>query len=412
MDLLEFYISQLTKFRHLPMPNEICPDTESLADVCNLFINFTLVYTILALVFVVLFFFLRKISLEFFKYLFLAIISVLICFYLTDYAMNQLEDPIRYGIEWFVASYYFWCFFIISAFLICIFFPDIRKPIYIISFLVTLIFVFIFSYTGRGNFEQITPLAGGLFADLTWKMLNLSFNFKLIIFFACLTFFVIISGYVLVWVIEGAFKLNNKSSYFLSLVIFVGFIFLTLVSIPVGEYFNRKDVKAAKNYIDEIKAKADKYFFENGEYPKFIENMIPSNKSPKLLARQEFFTNDIKGTYYFSRKNKYCFIFQNPARNFGYYSLTSERGWRFDKSLDSYDNVFINLCDESNENYEDLISQHLGINSDEEILNKTIAETDQKLPENYSKKASEILEEKILEESKKDPSLVKRNNAR
>jgi len=234
------------------------------------------------------------------------------------------------------------------------------------------------------------------------------FSFKLICAFTILALLAGFIRFLEHWVKSGEFKFSYFSKTLHRLFLFSAMFFISALSIPLGEFYNEKDVKNARNYIDNIKKKVDKYYYENGEYPKFIEQFLPEGESPKLLERHEFFTYGVRGTYYFSRAEKYCFLFQNPNRDFGYYSLTSERDWRFSRNSDSYDNVFINLCDESMKSYESLISQHLGLGSDEDkLVDEATAAANASLPRKMSNQASQKLQEKILEESKNQPELKK-----
>ncbi len=387
------------------MPAEICAASGSIKTMCISTISFTLIFVIFAAI-VTMVVFSKKLTNNY-ALVISSLIRIAVCFFIADTALKQIAEPERYGIEWFTLSYYLWCFILFNIFLTLILLPSKTKFLLSATTIITIISIPVFAYTGRGHFEQITPLAGGLFGKISFDMLWLSFSFRLFLGLAAIA---IISGFVSLmayWVINGKFSFSGLKRNLILCSFFLLLLILPVTSIPLGEIYNNKDVADAKHYIDEVKLKVDRYYYENGEYPKFIDKMLPEKSSPKLLQRHEFFTYGIRGTYYFSRNDKYCFLFQNPAREFGYYSLTSERGWRLNKTGASYDDVFVNLCDESNKNFEDLISGHLGANPDDKLINDISIEAGAAVVPATSNTASQILEDKIIEGAKKDPSLLK-----
>lgn len=388
------------------MPGEICSGAETIAPMCYASVNFTLLYTVMAIVGMV-FLFRKKLTNRIALVIF-SLFSIFSCFVLADYTMRLIEQPSLYGIEWFIVLYYLWVLLLLDIFLSIILLPVRRKSLLKTAAILTFIFIFIFAETGRGNFEQITPLAGGLYAKFGWDMLWLSFSFRFFVFIAALSVIFAAISMISNWVITGSvnlavFKTNASTAgvYFILLLV-------PVISIPLGDILNRKDVKEAKNYIDDIKKKVVKYYYENGEYPKFVEDMLPAGRSPRLLERHEFFTMGVRGTYYFSRADKFCFIFQNPSSDFGYYSITSERDWRYNLKTDSYDTAFINLCDESEKNFQDLISNHLGVESEDKLINELSLEAGAPvMPAPMSKESSQILQDKIIDRSKEDPTIKK-----
>lgn len=404
MDLFLFYITQIFSGFHLPLPKEVCASADSIAPMCLTTVSFALIYSVIVVVSLG-YFLLKRINIP--KNIVFGILSFLSAFFFSDYAMKQIEDPAKYGVEWFTLLYYFWAFLITNLFFFALLFYSKSKKTILFALITTFIFIPVFGYTGRGNFEQVTPIAGGLFAGSTWKLLWLSFSFKLFCFLSVYTVLFGIIAVIAKWIVDGNVYAKYFTRGFYFLLCFFIVLIIPVISIPLGELFNKHDAEEAKNYIDQIKPKVDKYYYENGEYPKFIEKMLPEGSSPRLLDRHEFFTMGIRGTYYFSRSDKYCFLFQNPTRKFGYYSLTTERGWRYNETSGSYDDVFINLCDESNKNYDDLISSHLGVDADNKLINDISVAVGAAIVPATSNKASQILEEKIMEESEKDPSILK-----
>jgi len=210
--------------------------------------------------------------------------------------------------------------------------------------------------------------------------------------------------------IEGKFYLKAVIKNLVLCAVIFPALTLPVASIFIGEKFNGKDVKEAQDYIDIVARRVNKFYYENGEYPKFIENMLPDGASPRLLKRHEFFTGGVRGTYYFSRKEKYCFIFQNPTRKFGYYSKTSEHDWRFTQETGEFDDVYINLCDESLTTYEDLISNHLGVSKGDDYVDQIKSISGEIYVPAESKKATGILEQKLDEAGKIDPNIFNHYN--
>ena len=414
------------------MPSEVCGGDETMIPICVSAVSFAAIYGLLAIIFsaVILFKNYRKN----FIYIPSIIISILLVFFLADYAIKQIQSPIKFGIEWFVLSYYLWCLAIVSLFIMNVLFYKNTKRLLIANMLLAIIFTAVLAYTGRGNIEQITPLLGGLLAKFSWKFLWLSDNFKLLCLLFCLAFLYGFCSVISSWIKTGEAKFGIILKPVKLFFVYVIFILIPITSIPIGEYFNKADISSAKNFIDKVKTDVDKYYYENGEYPKFIEKMLPSGASPNILARHEYFTAGIRGTYYFSREDKYCFLFQNPTRKFGYYSITSERGWRFSRDTRDYGESFIALCDESNKSSDSIISNHLGIESEDEMVNRIAADvgagpskspltpiTTQKIMEaagkdNKANNSSEIDSENSKEQKPseaKDPSeLIKKFNSK
>ena len=171
---------------------------------------------------------------------------------------------------------------------------------------------------------------------------------------------------------------------------------------------NKYDVADAKSFINEIKKEVDKYYLENGEYPKFVGNLInEQEENPFLLARHEYFTMGIRGTYYFSRPDKYCFVFQNPSKDFGYYSTTSSKEWRYTKITSDFTDAYVRMCDEEYESYEQLLTGHLGLDSEFNVIDKIAYDYNAPVQAEMSKKATQLLHEKILEEGYKNPEIFR-----
>jgi hypothetical protein len=404
MNLLFFYLEQIFLSFSFPLPSQICSGDQTMLPMCKASVSFALISGLLILITLTIII-IRSFKLNF-KFIPSLVFLLLLSFFLADYSVKQIQNPVVFGIEWFVLLYYLWCFILTLIFLLNLYFPKSFKKTLFSAIILTLIFTFLFAYKGRGNVEQITILIGGLLAEFSISYLLLSSSAKFIIGLFLVTIIFSLVETIAVWIKTGDAKFKN---FLTSLKIFSAYliiIILPAISIPIGEYFNKQDVKDAKEFIDNVKIKADKFYFENGEYPKFIEDMLPSEKSPRILARHEYFTQGIRGTYYFSREDKYCFLFQNPNRKFGYYSITSERGWRFSRDNRDYASSFIALCDESNKSADSLISNHLGVESEDEMVNRIAADIGAASPNilPLTPVTSQKLKEKMGDESLEENS--------
>ncbi|MCB2081702.1 MAG: hypothetical protein KDD76_03630, partial [Rickettsiales bacterium] len=102
-------------------------------------------------------------------------------------------------------------------------------------------------------------------------------------------------------------------------------------------------------------------------YPPTLEHSVEEEgiTLPRLLRLFDFLAYNQHGAYYISRPEKYCFLVYNPgAVDYGYYSLTSERGWKFHpyagKSLEE---IYLEYCDEP-QTFKQRIKKHLGLQED------------------------------------------------
>ncbi len=217
MDLLLFYIQQIFEWRHFPLPNEICASADSIAPMCNTTVWFTLIYTLLIIIY--LGFFCSKRIVTFFPVFFVGAFSVLSCFILADTTMKQIEDPGMFGLEWFTLLYFLWIFIIVNSFNICLLFPAESRRLVTKILALTFIATLIFAYLGRGNFEHITFIAGGLFAKLSWPFLWMSLSFKALCFIAIdvvvLICFMLLGGWLRCGLADHKIFLQNLKILFI-----------------------------------------------------------------------------------------------------------------------------------------------------------------------------------------------------
>ncbi len=403
MDLLTFYINSIFGFLSFPGPADICKDETGLRSYCIGISSFAFYLPFIALFACILLSLKPRLVGRFILF---SIISVLAAFIYADNILKSISEPSNYGFETYVLIFYSWCFFFVVIFTFALLFKRATNNLFLVFLSATIISSFAFVYYGRGSFEQATSLLGGAFINLNLKFILKSNLIQLGLFALILTCIYGLYSLIKQWVSKGNVIPELFFEKFRVLSLFTIILLAPLISLPFGALKNAQDVEKAKAFIDGIAKKATRYYYENGEYPKIIDEFIDkSAKNPRLLKRHEFFTYGIKGTYYFSRSDKFCFLFQNPAQKFGYYSLTSAREWRFTPSLDSFDNVYIQMCDESLEGTDQLISNHLGMENPNDFLNSKAIEFNSPniLPE--SKISSQELDKKINEYGKDHPEI-------
>jgi hypothetical protein len=411
MDLLKYYFFTLFPDLYLPTPTEICADGGQIKSYCfgllyglNFFVIAAIILPLALSVF-------KKFKLSIKCFLFLLPIATL-GFWVIDYILKQLSEVANFGSDAFVVTFYLWWFFAILCFYFTIIFPNSaylsRKKTILIFFVGTILATISFVFTGRGTIEHITPLIGGLLAKFTLEFLYLSFIAKIITIFFVFGFVFWLSKFLYFWVVTGVFnKLDLKATSFL-VIIFSIISLWPIASLPFGEYINKKDVESAQKFIDEIIKKTTKKKFENGEYPKVISDMFEVKSDyPKLLKRHDYLSFGTKGSYYFSRKDKFCFVFQNPARKLGYYSITSTKpNWKFSSYKGSLEEEYINVCDEQYAGSDNIIGGSLGLTDPyseiEEMAAKVGAETRKPA---ITLKANQVLKTILDEYGKKDPTI-------
>ncbi len=402
MDLLVFYLKSIFQFLSFPGSEEVCSNAGGIKDFCTPVVD-TAFYFPVILVFITLVSGFRPKL--FFKILFISVISTISCFYFADRILQKLSTPESYSFEAYIILFNLWCFINFNLLLVSLIFENRKFLFFISGTAISIVFVALFAEFGRGSFEHATSLIGGLFITPSVKLFFKGYLPQLIFSGLILSIILGLVFLALEWLKSGNII---PKLFFSRLTVFALFLLVSaigLLSLPFGILKNNDDVAEAENFINELKSKIDKYYYENGEYPKIIDEFIDKKQSPRLLERHEFFSFGIRGTYYFSRSDKYCFIFQNPAMKFGYYAMTSTQGWHFTNSFDSFDNVYINACGETNEASDQLISNHLGMENPDDFINSKAIEYNSPNIKPETKKASEELNERILEYGKENPEI-------
>ncbi|MDX1949272.1 MAG: hypothetical protein SFT90_02080 [Rickettsiales bacterium] len=405
MELLKFYLINIFEFLAFPEAKEICGSNPDFSSKCNNIINFCFYLTPIILLINIFLFSNLKRGFKFFIFSISLIISL---FIFSDRALERIADVSNYGFENFIILFNFWCFASFILLVLANIFSENLSRFFHFSLILSGVFSFLFIFFGRGSIEHIASLSGTIFNGFSLASLSKGFLFKQVILYFI---FSVIFGFIILileWVKSGEIIPNIFFRSFKIFGLFLCSALIILISIPFGILVNNNDVEYAKNYIEELKPKIDKYYYENGEYPKVLDDIIDFSKpNPFLLERHEYYSYGIRGTYYFSRSDKYCIIFQNPSIKFGYFSVTSGRDWQFTYNQDSFDNIFINACDESSENSEGLVSGYLGMETPDDYLNSTAIEFNVPNVKPISKEDTETLHKKIIDYGKEDPEIFK-----
>ena len=404
MDLLYYFYFHIFHLLDVPSSNDICDSTGMLQSYCHPLIIFNQLYTIILLVSVIILSVKPKLM---FNLIIFSIFSILTSFILSDHILKELSDPQTFGIELYIISFYSWFWLIANLFAAAIIFWHLRIFIFYTAFVLTSIFTYIFTITGRGTFEHIKSLIGETMFEFSWFTVLES----KILYLAALLFLIsLLWGVISVaasWVRSGNIKPDRFFRNYKPFALWLLIILIPIFSYPFGKLVNMHDVKQAKNFINKTTKYAEKRYFENGQYPKIINDYLDEidDKTPWLLKRHEYFSHGIEGTYYLSRPKKYCYIFQNPAEKPGYYTLTSMRKWRFNASTQSIEDVFVKYCDEVDQSHDELITKHLGLTGPDDYIGQLMNQFNVPFMPATSKAASQKLHKKIMDYGEEDPDV-------
>lgn len=406
MELLSFYLESIFYFLEFPTASDICKAGNDITYSCTSVINFTLTYSAILIIFTI---FISKNLKSGFKFLIFSLISIISIFIIANIILLKLASQAIYGLESFIIVFYFWIFAIFSLHLASLFFFEKKRKLISSALIITILAIIACALFGRGTAEQYVSIIGGFGELYELGYFADSDIFKLIVIISAITLMFSLLHLATTWIKESIISPITFFRNFPILIIFVILIATITISIPLGDLINKRDISAAQRYIETIQKKVDKYHLENGEYPKFIADMIDEEAdNPWLLKRHEYFTLGIRGTYYFSRAQKYCFLFQNPSANFGYHSLTSTRGWHKYSETNSFGNVYLSMCDEAYENEETLFADHFGMDSlNDDLFGLSYQfNSPNNLPE--TRAASPILHNKIIDYGNNvDPDVFK-----
>lgn len=290
-----------------------------------------------------------------------------------------IQDPRTYGYEAFIMGFMLWG--AIGCYLLCLCFmlPKHKTRLYVLFVVFTILATIILGVLGRGSIEQEMALFGGLLHQFSVRSLLAGLSpphpyvfwfgsiIRLWIIFALLVLFAGLIRAIANWVHDNRFVASMIADVKHALW-FALFSCMMFLSIVIGKLIANGDVTEAADYIDDIEPLLDIYFEAHGEYPKdLIEILQGEYNPPHLIRRYEYLAMNYKGSYYFSKPEKYCFVFLKSDSPYGYVSKTSEREWRFDPEENkSLEETYLKICDESEmDTAEGMIANRLGISSEE-----------------------------------------------
>ena len=349
------------------------------------------------------------------------------------FTFSELSQPQTYSYEAFIVGFYSWLALVALAFIAALLWPGKRWRICLAAFIGTAAATVFFGYQGRGGVEHINPLVGGLMVKHSWKMAQPSFLLKLCLAMAAIVPACNLLHHLAHWIRHGRVNLRVWGRNGVLLAAFVAFVLLPVLSLPLGFRLNRQDIREAKTYVDALTPKIKAYYTEHKEYPKDLSEVGANFKAvPRLLDIYDYLANGTKGGFYLSRAEKFCVIFPDNSLDPGFWSLTSERPWRFSQPSKALEESFQSVCDEAtNDVQQELIAGHLGLPDPDDpyaqfglILNqviqpalteaatprlqKEIDELGYKDPDIYAKQPmippeAQLRPEDLLEELKKQP---------
>lgn len=338
----------------------------------------------------------------------LSCLTILVLFLSYAHTAKELSDIRTYTYESFIITFYLWLALIVSSFIATILFPVLSNKITKSVVGITLIFSVFFVFTGRGGSEHIYPIIGGLLDEISWKSLRVSAMFIILASLPILALILAVVNNVAEWIATGKIESKSYRKLLKQLLSFVLIMLIPVLSLPPAILLNNNDVQEAKVFIEKIIPKLQEYQKQKGEYPRALSQAVPElGKSPRLIDRHEYFVFGVKGSYYFSRPDKYCLIFQDPGKDFGYHTITSQRDWKFITEKASLENSYISLCDEDGPtSHEGMLSTFLGLSKPDDPFGKLSLEINKIARPAITAESTGNLKETLSDLAKDNPEML------
>lgn len=294
-----------------------------------------------------------------------ASLSILFFYAAHRFSGSLLSDPRTFGYEWFIGGFYFWGA-ILSSLLVLWLVYGLRFSTlaWQSGVVVTCIFIAIAVFDGRGSLEHITPLIGGLSLGFSWQYLSYSHLFYMCAGWLAAGVIYGLAVTVMQWVKDGTLPEHIWVRSIVASLTFTLIGSLVLLSLPPALWLNQRDVREAKEFVESALPQLQAYYDEKKAYPPNLdESFRPDTTSPELLQYFDYYAQGFEGAYYFSRPEKFCFIFYNPGIHPGFHTLTSERGWKFFPfGTYALETQYAAMCDEkTDERYEQIVTGFLGV---------------------------------------------------
>ncbi len=291
-------------------------------------------------------------------------------------SLYRLMDSRSFGYETFIISFYFWLALLVWLFLLAMAHRPLRRSAMWITGLSGLCMIALFAITGRGAVEHIYPLFGGLPGGFSWEHVWQSILLRTGILGLAAASLTALLTFAWQWVKTGAAEKESVICPLVTGLVLICLMQLAQLSYPVGMIFHARDVASAKEFIDALVPEVEAIRDETGQYPMEISELLQGREEPRLIASFTYMSDHVPGAYYFSRAEKYCFIFQDPGMEVGYHTLTGERGWRKDVSNRPLSEMFRSLCDEKDQDSESLVAGQLGLYGKDDPVARLGAEVD------------------------------------
>jgi hypothetical protein len=383
--------------------SDACGEADDIAQICSNLIFYFLTFSSLILIGAGV---ISYINSRYFANFIIATLTSVGLYFSINFILREISDIRTYGSEIFIASFYIWLPLVSALFVTANFYPERKKSISILALILTIIFTVIATVFGRGTAEHFAPLLGGLMVKISLDFLWAGALIKLIAASFAISILFYLSRTAIHWIKTAEFKLKTHANHLIIFIIFLSTYITPLASLPIGKKLNEADVNEAKNFINDVKEQVKKDYYVSGKYPPDIDKIINEKISPWLLKRHEYLAYRVKGSYYFSRAEKFCIIFQNPDEKFGYYSITSERDWKYFNYKNSLEVAYTDLCDEGFlETSQDIVSSYLGLASPDDPIAKFGLDVNQSTRPALSFTATGEMKKQVNELGKKDPTI-------
>lgn len=300
--------------------------------------------------------------------LLLAIFAFVVMLAAQNTAIETLSDIRTFGYQKFVILFLLWSALLLIFETTILLFQESAKRISWIFMVATCAFSIAFIFYGRGSAEHVGALLGGLLQDISWQALWLSQLVQVWVYALMIVGVAVLVTIAVQWVKWGNINYASMKKVTRHMALLFVISIIPLLSVPPGLWVSWRDVEHAKTFINRLVPKLQDFAHANdGAFPPTLLHsvMASGTKQPLLLDRFDFLAYETRGAYYVSRPEKYCFLIHNPGgRNFGYYSMTSERGWKFfpydGRSLEE---IYTELCDDPL-GFQERIMRHLGLVTD------------------------------------------------
>ncbi len=353
-------------------------------------------------------------SKEFLRPVALAIILCVLCVASENFTLSEISDFRTYGYEPFIIGFYIWLSTLVTLMIGAYLYPNRFKMWFTLGIGMLVFGIVFFALTGRGSIEHIMPYVGGLYKEYSWDAAKVGKLIYILPFVMATGIIMPLFYFIYHWIITGKIGSFRVLYSLKVMIVFVSIILLSGSSIYIGEMLNRADIQQAKEFVDKAIVRVEAFYQEKKQYPSDIFEVIdPEVNIPRLLRRYDFLAENTKGGFFLSRPQKFCFLFQDPGRLFGYYSITSDRKWRFSHEGKNLANEFRSVCDEGDGDMfssESLVAGHLGVDDGNIDIREMAMELEgQEMQAPVTEKATYELQQQLYELGQTDPSIYEKD---